>query len=57
MFSKGRITSKRPRTLEARGKMRQEAENIEVKADNPYVAVGWLVLFPSCKDNAYFPDS
>ena len=28
MFSKGRITSKRPRTLEARGEMmRQGAEN------------------------------
>lgn len=37
MFTKGRITSKRPRTLEARGKMRQEAENMGGKADNPYV--------------------
>lgn len=28
MFSKGRVASKRPRTLEARGKVRQEAENM-----------------------------
>ena len=37
MYSKGRITSKRPTTLEARGKMRHQAENMGGKADNPYV--------------------
>lgn len=56
MFNKERITLRGPTTLEAKGEMKQGAENKQ----NGWQTCGakdWSVLSsPPCKANDYFPD-
>lgn len=55
MFSKGRITPRKPRILEAKGETRQVAENKMV--DNHVEQEDWRVFSSTpCKANDYFPD-